>query len=709
VWTNDNTCKNLAGSCQDYVAANPSAFRDAYVLMFSLLVCLLSQKQLTQRRYWLINSVKVYTSTPTYSAKSFAAVQNDKDDVAQNATEFMGNQALQNKTASEMQHPIQNAANQSTWNQGPLEGLLGKSAASNHPQNLSNSKSAPALHFLDNTLLSPLYGPSKDSSSSNIQIANIEAQSVTRTPPSLSHLSPVTLDSAQPHLKTSGLQMRLTSSRKGVKTTSSVRKSTQRAVSKSSVKSTSTKRTTVPTKKTTTVKKTTTFKSTVTKTVNTSSKKTTSVKSTTQTSVNQSKKTTSTSNSVVTRQTSSSSVSSLSVSTNQATSVTSFAIKIATTPPLTDFIYLGCFTVDGSNLKMAWNSIWAYSDACFDTCNSLSKPYAALSGTKCFCGVTGDLGITSSNSNCNVPCPGNTATTCGGNLTTPSTNSLSRRDVPDQRNVVTLYQKNEPPPAPWTASANETLSWDDVEFLFEGCWFLDPNTPQSFELRYRLNNMTPDFCLDTCTDLDYAYAGVYWNECYCGRYIPAQEEQTCSFLCPGDQTTNCGGYSASGAAAISVYRNPGQQSVNTTDPVVSINQPANTKPPVTKHTFISCYSTDAGVSNFNLNFRSDAMTQELCFSRCPSSLFAGIYSTGCYCGTSQSATNRSANTACNTPCPGNKGTSCGAKGNGGTALSVFKRGVTTGIPQLRRDYTALHIGDIEDRSISSLRNNSLQD
>jgi hypothetical protein len=31
VWQHDDTCKSLAGSCQDYVAANPSAFRDAYV------------------------------------------------------------------------------------------------------------------------------------------------------------------------------------------------------------------------------------------------------------------------------------------------------------------------------------------------------------------------------------------------------------------------------------------------------------------------------------------------------------------------------------------------------------------------------------------------------------------------------------------------------------------------------------------------------
>ena len=44
VWSDDSTCSALASTCEDYVAANPSAFEDAY---------------------WLVNSIKVYTEPGT--------------------------------------------------------------------------------------------------------------------------------------------------------------------------------------------------------------------------------------------------------------------------------------------------------------------------------------------------------------------------------------------------------------------------------------------------------------------------------------------------------------------------------------------------------------------------------------------------------------------------------------------------------------------
>ncbi|KAH8675700.1 concanavalin A-like lectin/glucanase domain-containing protein [Xylariales sp. PMI_506] len=48
VWSTDATCSSLAATCDDYVAANPKVFRDAY---------------------WLINSVKVYSTTGNSTAK----------------------------------------------------------------------------------------------------------------------------------------------------------------------------------------------------------------------------------------------------------------------------------------------------------------------------------------------------------------------------------------------------------------------------------------------------------------------------------------------------------------------------------------------------------------------------------------------------------------------------------------------------------------
>lgn len=51
VWSTDATCSKLASTCQEYVAANPADFKDAY---------------------WLINSVKVYnqtTNSKRYSGK----------------------------------------------------------------------------------------------------------------------------------------------------------------------------------------------------------------------------------------------------------------------------------------------------------------------------------------------------------------------------------------------------------------------------------------------------------------------------------------------------------------------------------------------------------------------------------------------------------------------------------------------------------------
>jgi hypothetical protein len=396
------------------------------------------------------------------------------------------------------------------------------------------------------------------------------------------------------------------------------------------------------------------------------------------------------------RQNSSSLVPMLSPFSNQTNSTDATPALFAAFPlQPNDLVYLGCFTVDESNLKVEWDSPWAYTEACWNTCYDLSKPYAALSGTKCLCGVTGDLGIVSSNSQCDTPCPGNTWTVCGGTDTQSGNLTVSHREVPEPHNIITLYQTNTRPPMPWRVDANDNLSWDDVEYLYEGCWFLEINDPPNFELRYQLPDMTRSLCLDACQD--YAYAGIYWDECYCGHYIPAQEEKTCTFQCLGDPTTQCGGLSASMGTALSVYRNPRHPSVDAADPVIIADQPSNATQTIAEFTPIGCYSTNAGVNNFELNYESFAMTHERCFSRCPSSLLAGIYSTGCYCGTSDSLPDLVANGSCNQPCPGNTQTNCGGNVDG-ISLSLFKRRVAGGIHSVKRDISPLHTGQLKPAS-----------
>ncbi|KAK6066430.1 WSC domain-containing protein [Seiridium cupressi] len=160
---------------------------------------------------------------------------------------------------------------------------------------------------------------------------------------------------------------------------------------------------------------------------------------------------------------------------------------------------------------------------------------------------------------------------------------------------------------------------------------------------YAYDGMTLDKCMSNCTG--YSYWGTeYGRECYCGDSIGSGSSDAplaeCNMACSGDSTEYCGA-----GNRIEVYMTTATLSVT-----------LGPKATVSPYTRVGCYTEVSGRALTGAAFGDDAMSLEMCASKCASfSYFGAEYGRECYCGNTLDAQSiKAADGDCNMVCAGNK-------------------------------------------------------
>ncbi|KAK9426512.1 putative WSC domain-containing protein [Seiridium unicorne] len=165
---------------------------------------------------------------------------------------------------------------------------------------------------------------------------------------------------------------------------------------------------------------------------------------------------------------------------------------------------------------------------------------------------------------------------------------------------------------------------------------------------YAYDGMTLDKCMSNCAG--YSYWGTeYGRECDCGDSIGSGSSDAplaeCNMVCSGDSTEYCGA-----GNRIEVY-------MTTATPTVTLGFKATVSP----YTRVGCYTEVSGRALTGAAFGDDAMSLEMCASKCASfSYFGAEYGRECYCGNTLDAqSTKAADGDCNMVCAGNKYEYCG--------------------------------------------------
>ncbi|KAI1076288.1 heme peroxidase [Whalleya microplaca] len=183
---------------------------------------------------------------------------------------------------------------------------------------------------------------------------------------------------------------------------------------------------------------------------------------------------------------------------------------------------------------------------------------------------------------------------------------------------------------------------------------------------FAYDGMTLESCMGNCTG--YVYWGAeYGRECYCGNSLQSTSEDAdtadCNMVCSGDATEYCGA-----GNRLELYS-------------TTASQPAPTatlapKPTVSSYVRVGCYNeVPSGRSLTGASYADDAMTLELCSSKCDGSTYwAAEYGRECYCGnTLDPLSTPAAESDCNIVCAGNHYEYCGA----GNRLELYKLGTAS--------------------------------
>ncbi|KAL2019677.1 hypothetical protein VTK56DRAFT_9296 [Thermocarpiscus australiensis] len=194
--------------------------------------------------------------------------------------------------------------------------------------------------------------------------------------------------------------------------------------------------------------------------------------------------------------------------------------------PFQPFVYSGCFQDTGNPHIFPYRSSAPSDgmtiDKCVAECKGNGYRYAGLVyyGV-CYCGQTVN-GPQVDESQCNLPCNGNSTQTCGGN------------------DIFSVYQDP-------TFQPVDDVTIADYHAL--GCYTDDSSLGKA--LVYRQDQLdaatlTTEKCLQACRDGGFPFAGTeYGGECYCGVVLGNDSSvvsaEECNMPCNGNPGQTCGG------------------------------------------------------------------------------------------------------------------------------------------------------------------------
>ncbi|KAK6906807.1 hypothetical protein I203_100794 [Kwoniella mangroviensis CBS 8507] len=299
--------------------------------------------------------------------------------------------------------------------------------------------------------------------------------------------------------------------------------------------------------------------------------------------------------------------------------------------------YVGCYNNPGTaSAGLLGASTYNFqsssmtTETCIAACHNLNTNWALTTSAKwCYCGNDWNFGTGSlvPSSYCTVACTGNSTEKCGDyyrssvyNITAASIEKSS------------VYH-----PPGW-----------------QGC-YQDLSGRLALTNNYWSGTITPQSCINGCSELGYSYAGVENGKtCYCGnspqitQRLPVSQ---CSTACTGNSTAVCGGTNA-----MDLYTTA---SANITAATVKASKPAG---------YLGCFQ-DSGSNIAFQNYYSytvNPMSVEICKQSCMELgySYAGVENSNqCRCGNNVPTTTQYVSSLqCNKVCSGNSSETCGAGG-----------------------------------------------
>ena len=268
---------------------------------------------------------------------------------------------------------------------------------------------------------------------------------------------------------------------------------------------------------------------------------------------------------------------------------------------------------------------------CLTYCGGKGFQYAGVEyGRECYCGnsLQNGASLTSTSTNCQMPCFGNPSQSCGGTY------------------AVQLYQ-------------NPSLSFAAVTYngYVKTACIQEVNGRALNGASYRdYSGMTIESCTAYCYARGYTLSGVeYGGECYCGSALAngaslSLSSGQCYMNCAGNSTENCGGPNA-----LYVYTYPTALAVKNILPTGWSAKGCIAEAP----------SGRALTVDVSAQLPAGTVTGASCSQLCANQGYAMAgteYFTQCYCGNalSNGATSTIVTaTQCNTPCSGNGQEMCG--------------------------------------------------
>jgi WSC domain len=189
--------------------------------------------------------------------------------------------------------------------------------------------------------------------------------------------------------------------------------------------------------------------------------------------------------------------------------------------------YKGCFKEPGG-IRALTNSVSvanSTNEACFTACSAAGYSVSGNEyGTECYCGNAFSAGTTSaSESDCNMPCPGNSTEACGAG---------NRLSIYSNLANVTIQS---PPTLPLTVGAYSRM----------GCWSDNQGNGRTLSALIPSlgKNNSLEACAKACSGYNY-FGTEYGTECYCDDNLnQLQSNQSitdCSMVCPANSTEYCG-------------------------------------------------------------------------------------------------------------------------------------------------------------------------
>uniref|UniRef100_A0A8B9VIC3 WSC domain containing 2 n=1 Tax=Anas zonorhyncha TaxID=75864 RepID=A0A8B9VIC3_9AVES len=184
--------------------------------------------------------------------------------------------------------------------------------------------------------------------------------------------------------------------------------------------------------------------------------------------------------------------------------------------------YIGCYVDSTRRRTLRGVSFLDYKKMtvfrCQDNCAERGYLYAGLEfGAECYCGHKVQA-PNASEPECNMPCKGERASTCGG------------------ANRLSIYRLE---------LAQESARRHGSA-VFRGCFRRPDNVSIALPTSQPMPNMSVDKCVDFCTEKEYPLSALAGTACLCGfpttlfTLHEREDEQLCAQRCPGEEFESCG-------------------------------------------------------------------------------------------------------------------------------------------------------------------------